>query len=261
MKLCKSGQHWKPLSQFKSDFTKTECLTCQSCRIDANNYKRRKREENPTAWKEKRKIENQKFSARISFYKSRAKKKAMLWALTKEQAVTLFTQPCFYCGSETPNSGIDRVANDCFYTWQNSVACCGQCNTMKLSWGQETFVKLCGSIVGLTHRPTDLEDNVNPKNVTFEIYKRSAEKYRSLAFTLDRLTFQTVTQSPCTYCGKKSTNQHRNGIDRIDSSLGYEPQNVQSCCSTCNRLKFSYSEANFLEKCKTIYQNCAHYFQ
>ncbi len=49
----------------------------------------------------------------------------------------------------------------------------------------------------------------------------------------------------CTYCGKESGwPGTRNGIDRVDSSIGYIEENCVSCCKICNRAK---SDASFDE--------------
>ena len=65
-------------------------------------------------------------------YKRRAKRKDMIFELTKEECIDLFNQPCYYCGyiSESLN-GIDRVDVTKGYTKSNSVPCCTYCNQMK----------------------------------------------------------------------------------------------------------------------------------
>jgi len=44
----------------------------------------------------------------------------------------------------------------------------------------------------------------------------------------------------------------RNGIDRIDSSLGYVSGNVVTCCNQCNTMKLDYVESDFIAHCKLI---------
>ena len=36
-----------------------------------------------------------------------------------------------------------------------------------------------------------------------------------------------------------------NGIDRINSSLGYVDGNVVPCCGTCNKMKMAMDESDF----------------
>lgn len=55
------------------------------------------------------------------------------------------------------------------------------------------------------------------------------------------LTFEQAVgllfQARCWYCGDK---YDKLGIDRIDNNTGYEPNNVVSCCTMCNRIKNNY---------------------
>ena len=43
-----------------------------------------------------------------------------------------------------------------------------------------------------------------------------------------------------------------NGIDRVDSSKGYLPNNVVACCTTCNRMKLDHSRNEFITHLKSI---------
>jgi hypothetical protein len=44
-----------------------------------------------------------------------------------------------------------------------------------------------------------------------------------------------------------------NGIDRIDSSRGYTPENTVPCCSTCNLMKSDSTHEAFLAHIEAIY--------
>jgi hypothetical protein len=46
-----------------------------------------------------------------------------------------------------------------------------------------------------------------------------------------------------------------NGIDRIDSNLGYEINNCIPCCGTCNYMKNTMTPKDFLKKIEIIYLN------
>ena len=54
-----------------------------------------------------------------------------------------------------------------------------------------------------------------------------------------------ITQK-CHYCGEFEDNLQQNGIDRLESSLGYTSDNCISCCKTCNYLKGSLDKNAFL---------------
>ena len=56
-------------------------------------------------------------------------------------------------------------------------------------------------------------------------------------------------------CGKKTTKTHQNGLDRIDSSIGYIENNVYTCCGNCNYMKNNYSYKHFIDKCLLIYNH------
>lgn len=63
-------------------------------------------------------------------------------------------------------------------------------------------------------------------------YKRSAKK-RYYEWTLSDEEATNLFLSNCFYCGAEP----KNGIDRVDSRLGYTISNCVSCCSDCNYLK------------------------
>ena len=80
--------------------------------------------------------------------------------------------------------------------------------------------------------------------------------------------FNTLIHQNCFYCGKqpeelKSLKRHNktnkpvlvNGIDRIDSSLGYSKENCIPCCAMCNRMKSNYSLSDFYNHISRIYNH------
>jgi len=92
-------------------------------------------------------------------------------------------------------------------------------------------------------------------------YKNGAKK-RNLEFLLNVSSFTKLVQSDCHYCGV-SPNQivfrddaHSkfiyNGIDRVDNSIGYTPENCITCCIMCNRAKHAHSNEEFFAWLKRI---------
>ena len=80
-------------------------------------------------------------------------------------------------------------------------------------------------------------------------YRKSARK-RGLVWELTDEDFERLTALDCFYCGQppsavqkpnRSTYEGgdfvHNGLDRMDSKLGYTPENVLPCCTTCNYAK------------------------
>lgn len=91
------------------------------------------------------------------------------------------------------------------------------------------------------------------ENGRWRYYKKSAKK-RGLEFSLPREEFSTFWQKPCSFCGDPIETI---GLDRIDSSKGYISGNCQPCCTTCNVMKWTQTEEEFLEHCKRIIAFCA----
>lgn len=68
--------------------------------------------------------------------------------------------------------------------------------------------------------------------------------------------YKTIVKKRCVYCGRTHsrtlidnlTNKQVkiNGIDRIDSNKGYNLENSEPCCMTCNRAKNTMTKEEFL---------------
>jgi hypothetical protein len=83
------------------------------------------------------------------------------------------------------------------------------------------------------------------KSYYTKAYKRDYE------FTLTEDFFLRTISSPCYYCGHFKEGEAV-GIDRINNSIGYLPENCVPCCEVCNRMKSFYHPAFFVEKAKHI---------
>ena len=87
-------------------------------------------------------------------------------------------------------------------------------------------------------------------------------------------TFAKLIKSPCRYCGigsskeiedrlnesksKKRMSDHIlkcNGIDRINSDLGYTVDNSTPCCKLCNFAKHTMTEVDFYSWVKRVYEH------
>ena len=86
------------------------------------------------------------------------------------------------------------------------------------------------------------------KENRYNLYKKNA-KSRNLIFEIKKEEFYNLTQQPCVYCGSL---ENYNGLDRLNSSIGYTIENVVPCCSICNKMKLDYSKEFFLEHIKKI---------
>ena len=106
-------------------------------------------------------------------------------------------------------------------------------------------------------------------NRLFGSYKSTANR-KGLDFELDINRFLLLVTSRCEYCGIEPSNTFKpahyddrdperwftyNGIDRIDSSVGYIDGNVVPCCTTCNFAKRTMSRVDFLSWVNRVYKN------
>ncbi len=88
------------------------------------------------------------------------------------------------------------------------------------------------------------------KNI-FSAYKSKAIKSRELEWSLSFDDFKEIVTMDCHYCGQPPGAKHYhhnkknfkmiNGIDRVNSDLGYVKSNVVPCCKYCNRAKSDLS--------------------
>lgn len=89
----------------------------------------------------------------------------------------------------------------------------------------------------------------------YRSYKAAAIK-RGFSFNLSVRQFRLITNSKCHYCnGVSNFNYYKemvNGIDRIDSSIGYSMKNCVPCCSLCNQAKNDLNYKEFKSWLKRI---------
>lgn len=74
---------------------------------------------------------------------------------------------------------------------------------------------------------------------------------RSLSFNVNDTTFIILLCQPCHYCGFFNP-ERLLGVDRVDSSKGYEENNCVSCCPPCNNMKNTIPEDQFIDQCRKI---------
>ena len=105
--------------------------------------------------------------------------------------------------------------------------------------------------------------------------KRHRQKFNNENY-IDFDTFKNLSLCNCFYCNSEPLNTQPdirygkkekliitdfvlkyNGIDRIDSSKGYENNNVVSCCKNCNSAKMELSTKHFKNHIIKIYNHFA----
>ena len=242
--------------------------TCKQCR-DANKKQDANRD------KERRlelsRIREQTLRIKYNRGIKDARQRGIDFQLTIEQYESVIKNNCYYCGevSIIENTqveetlykfGIDRKDNSVGYVFDNCVSCCIICNHMKLSLSVFVFLRRVEHIVKYfdtdcveTKYPELFANYKIPEN-HYGNYKKSA-KQRGYEFTLTVEELEQETDKNCYICGKPTTIDHVNGLDRYDNSVGYTVENVRSCCRECNFMKYTYSYADFIDKCRQIHNH------
>jgi hypothetical protein len=120
----------------------------------------------------------------------------------------------------------------------------------------------CVGLERLNEYRVELGEGISAFNSIFAQYKAGARR-RGLSFSLTKEQFKDIILSKCHYCGGDLSNYKRssltglayNGVDRIDSEVGYRADNAVSCCSKCNRMKTHHSVAVFKKHIDKIYNH------
>lgn len=73
------------------------------------------------------------------------------------------------------------------------------------------------------------------------------------SFLISYDEYYNYATNTCSYCGIEGEEHAPNGVDRVDSSKGYLPDNCVSCCWTCNKMKSEYSVDTFKNHIIKIY--------
>jgi len=102
------------------------------------------------------------------------------------------------------------------------------------------------------------------ESTLYSRYKTEA-KISKREFTITKEEFIKLVNDKCHYCNRiphlirknktGSVKKALNGVDRINSSLGYTINNVLSCCPDCNRAKMARTFDDFKIWVKLVYDN------
>lgn len=168
---------------------------------------------------------------------------------------------------------------NCKFKWgAEQIVECSKCNSKySIKYrGKEKSNRLCrkcASKIASAHvigkeSPNRLPHGVAAFNSLYGAYKRNAIKYRNVSFELSKERFKELTKKSCHYCGsepssirncdalrskgKSSGDYIYNGIDRINSSIGYVEGNIVTCCGRCNMMKNNMSIDDFFSHIKKI---------
>lgn len=246
---CKS--YWQ-----KSRQRKRERLGEIEYKLQLVEQSRKYRNLNPEKMKEQYEKTRKNPHHRYVFYKRRAEgggiKTKNPFNLTEIECKEYFTSRCHYCGYRYDGevlNGIDRVNNNEGYSKDNCVSCCTMCNMMKRVLSREDFLHMCEHILGYMRIIEDCKMFPNAfknyKSTSYDDTKRCSIR-RKIIFELNEKQFDIIKSMPCYLCGKICSDEHNNGIDRINSKYKYCVENCKSCCGNCNYLKKNYVLYEFL---------------
>ena len=103
---------------------------------------------------------------------------------------------------------------------------------------------------------------VAARNAVLCHYKGAAGK-SGRSWTLTKEKAEELFRGDCHYCGRKPSHYCKtkrmnggytySGIDRIDSSRGYDSDNVVSCCRRCNVAKNDMTYSEFVTWVELVY--------
>jgi hypothetical protein len=129
------------------------------------------------------------------------------------------------------------------------------CNYMKASLSVDAFLGRVEHILtynGRIHGRLFPEMFPDYNSCSYNRYTIRASK-KNLDFALSQDEFDAIKCQPCYLCGKTSSLQHLNGVDRLDNNKGYTMDNINACCFGCNHLKRNYVLEDMLNKFMDIY--------
>ena len=212
------------------------------------------------AWKHYRERQRTKIEIQYTIYTRSSKHRNIHFELTVDEYKSIAQNPCYYCGTVNEKrgfNGVDRVDNSIGYNTDNCVACCSMCNYMKGTISRDNFLRriehiltYSGFVQGKLFEDSFQDYNCSPYNQ----YIRGAKK-RNLCFELSEEEFNRIKSEICYLCGKINTMNHKNGIDRVNCSLGYTIENCKPCCGGCNYMKLNFELDSWYNKLQTIFNH------
>lgn len=192
-------------------------------------------------------------------YKYDADRRGLEFKISYEEFMSIVSKPCIYCKDyiETAYNGVDRINNDIGYIFENCVTACSLCNLMKSNHTDVEFINHCKAI----SRYQLGEDSCDSLRMvwkglnytSYNEYKKRCIERRELEFELDELYYNELKTQHCYLCGYAPDSASAlNGIDRINSKMGYIVANSAPCCVYCNRMKNDTEFELFVEHCHKL---------
>lgn len=152
-----------------------------------------------------------------------------------ERVGNLETKACTKCGQEKTLDNFYRISKG---DERRAKRCKTCCDVYQKEWSKAHRKELAEYRVAYNQRP----------------YRRFSEfvsraKQRGLSVSISDQEFRSLHSGHCHYCGDPAASV---GIDRLDSTFGYQPGNVVTCCRRCNTAKMAMPFREFIELCHRI---------
>ena len=151
-------------------------------------------------------------------------------------------------------SGVAKFTNKSMF---DCLCDCGKYIVVAGSYLLSGHTKSCGCL-----RTYRLKKGEAGLSILYKFRYKARAKRKGLDFNISLDDFKVMTKMRCHYCGVepstviRSKSEHSeyvyNGLDRVDSSLGYTLDNVVPCCVACNRMKLDYSRDEFMSHIRNI---------
>lgn len=177
---------------------------------------------------------------------------------------------------------IEKVLSDKGNMW----LCRCDCGNTMLIAGKRLKPKNCPQSCGCYTKELlsrSILASLNPRhaavNLQYNSHVQSSKRESRYGKPLPREEWEKIVFQPCHYCGEtdvrhmppsrvrqwKCLNEHPelsnqyslsiNGVDRIDSEEGYLVSNCVPCCRMCNMMKSGYTQTDFIQRTKRIYEH------
>lgn len=142
---------------------------------------------------------------------------------------------------------------------------CMNCNNIKwiTSIGLRSAKRRSGNSCNLCYDRSNRRKDPFSVAVQHRLVGQMKRKNKELGvpYNLSLKFVKKLAKDNCYYCGSPPQNIYTvirklgdslllnyNGVDRIDSSKGYEESNVVTCCEKCNKMKLNYSQEEFYDQ-------------
>jgi hypothetical protein len=170
---------------------------------------------------------------------------------------------------------LERIENEGVQVKWKCVCDCGNYHNVCGLYLRKEKCKSCGCL-GVHNKELDRE-----KALFFRLYKTTIVKgarIRGHETDVSLEEFVALSKLPCFYCGLENSNYlndkctrnrkgvikkytisdktiYFNGIDRLNSSIGYYKANIVSCCKYCNTAKNTLSVEEYMKFIKRVYEH------